>query len=338
LKRIMLSFVPGVRVAFADRDAGLWRLREWAERGTVNVKVVFGPEGCGKTALLKQAVEVFRGYGYEVIYVDPLHGEYLAYTSLRDVARRLAEIVSEAVPYARLAMAVLELAQRLVRAGRRRVAVLVDDVFQAVGLERATAYVKSMLNLVEYPPGEPEKVVAIAATSEGVSRREIGRHRWAEMLPLWNMSREGFRLLYEQLPAVRVDFEVAWRLTGGNPKMLAELYMASWNSRAIISRIVRDKRLVELLATLDDSEQELLWKAVEDPDVLVSGRAVGLLDRLVELNLIVDGIYPRDPQLWLDTPPPERDPGLGIGRYAAWQTPLHREAVREALEQVERLP
>ncbi|GAB6944937.1 hypothetical protein JCM14467A_17190 [Vulcanisaeta sp. JCM 14467] len=35
---------------------------------------------------------------------------------------------------------------------------------------------------------------------------------------------------------------------------------------------------------------------------------------------------------WIDEPPPERDPELGIGRYVAWQTPLHREAVRKALE------
>ena len=42
----------------------------------------------------------------------------------------------------------------------------------------------------------------------------------------------------------------------------------------------------------------------------------------------------REPQFWIDEPPPERDPELGIGRHMAWQTPLHREAVRRALEEV----
>ncbi|MGC9180926.1 MAG: ATP-binding protein, partial [Vulcanisaeta sp.] len=28
---------------------------------------------------------------------------------------------------------------------------------------------------------------------------------------------------------------------------------------------------------------------------------------------------------------PQRDPELGIGRYIAWQSPMHREAVRRAL-------
>jgi hypothetical protein len=52
---------------------------------------------------------------------------------------------------------------------------------------------------------------------------------------------------------------------------------------------------------------------------------------LTELSLIVDTIPSRDPELWLDNPPPERDSELGIGRHVAWQTPLHREAIRKHL-------
>jgi hypothetical protein len=47
-------------------------------------------------------------------------------------------------------------------------------------------------------------------------------------------------------------------------------------------------------------------------------------------------MYDRDPYFWIDQPPPERDPELGIGKNVAWQTPLHREAVRRALEEVGR--
>jgi hypothetical protein len=36
---------------------------------------------------------------------------------------------------------------------------------------------------------------------------------------------------------------------------------------------------------------------------------------------------------WIDEPPRERDPELGVGKYIAWQTPLHREAVKKALEE-----
>jgi hypothetical protein len=53
-------------------------------------------------------------------------------------------------------------------------------------------------------------------------------------------------------------------------------------------------------------------------------------------NLIIY-IYRRGPALWVDQPPPpppERDSELGVGRSVAWQTPIHREAVRMALREV----
>ena len=56
------------------------------------------------------------------------------------------------------------------------------------------------------------------------------------------------------------------------------------------------------------------------------------MEKLVELNLIVDSIPRREYWLWIDEPPPQRDLELGIGRRVAWQTPLHREAIRMLLE------
>jgi hypothetical protein len=55
-------------------------------------------------------------------------------------------------------------------------------------------------------------------------------------------------------------------------------------------------------------------------------------NELIAKNLIVYDMYDRDPWFWIDEPPPERDPELGVGREVAWQTPLHREAVKRALE------
>jgi hypothetical protein len=34
--------------------------------------------------------------------------------------------------------------------------------------------------------------------------------------------------------------------------------------------------------------------------------------------------------VWIDTPP-EVDLEIGVGKYVAWQTPVHREAVRRTL-------
>ncbi len=58
------------------------------------------------------------------------------------------------------------------------------------------------------------------------------------------------------------------------------------------------------------------------------------MNKLVNMNLIIDTIPERDPQLWAGETPPEKDTELGVGRSVAWQTPLHREAVKRALEWV----
>jgi len=59
-----------------------------------------------------------------------------------------------------------------------------------------------------------------------------------------------------------------------------------------------------------------------------------LINELVEKNLIIYNMHSRLEYRWIDTPPPERDLELGIGRYVAWQTPLHREAVKKVIKEM----
>jgi len=262
--------------------------------------------------------------------------DYLAHTSVRDVAIELADAIREVTGRAELKLAILavELIARLMKLGRRRVAILLDDVFQAIGIERAAMYVKSLLGLIEYPPADYEKIVVVVAASEGVSRREVGRHRWACLRPMWNMSRESFRKLYDQIPGEKLEFEEVWELTGGNPGMLARLYAYRWDTARLIEDVIREKQLESLIVSLSSEERELLYRAIKNPDVLMTREGMPLLERLVELNLVVHELHERDTRFWLDVPPPETDLKLGVGRRVAWQTPLYREAVRKVLERL----
>jgi energy-coupling factor transporter ATP-binding protein EcfA2 len=331
--RVKLNFA-GLKVDFCDREKGIEQALDWAEKGTWYPIVVYGPEGCGKTAWLKQAAELLREKKYEVVYVNPIQREYLAHTDVREIAKRFAEIAVKASGSveAELAYMAFNAARELVRLRKRRVAVLVDDAFQPIGLGKAAAYIKSLLGIIEYPPESYERIVTIAATSEGVSRSEIGRHRWAELRAMWNMPKEGFKQLYEQIPGSKPSFEEAWRLTGGNPDVLRRLYQAEWSVNDVVKGLIASKRLDTLTPSLSAEEREWLAEAVEDPDTLFARERIPLVERLVELNLLVDSITHRDPLLWVDEPPPERNLELGIGRHIAWQTPIHREAVKKALE------
>lgn len=337
LKRVRLWFARGVEVEFVNRDRAVRQVSGIAEKGTRFPLVVYGPEGCGKTALLRQAGVILVEHGYSVVYVDPLAetvGDALHYTgSLRDIVKEVLGLFPE--PYSRLVDAAIKIiGEAMKRLRRPRVALLLDDLFQAVGLGAAERYVKALLNLIEYPPGDYENIVVMVSSSEGVTRKSIGKHNWATLRILWNMDREGFAELYDKVPGPKPGYEEAWRLAGGNPRYLGKLYEANWDPAPVIDEIARTRGLGALARTLDKGEQELLRAMLSDPDTLFERldepEAQKLAEKLVELNIIVE-LWDRNEWSWIDTPPPEKDPVLGIGRHYAWQTPLHREAVRRAL-------
>ncbi|MCX8137589.1 ATP-binding protein [Pyrobaculum aerophilum] len=336
MRRIKSSLAVGLSVEFVDRELALKRVEEWAERGTRLVQVVYGPEGCGKSTWLKQSAELLKDLGFYVIYVNPLQREYAAYVDVKDVVRRLAEAAAErsGVAEVKLADLAVQLATFLIKKKRRKIAILADDVFQAIGVDKAASYVKWMLSVIEHPPGEYERIVAIATTSEGATRRVIGRHTWAIQYPMWNMGREGFHQLFEQIPSAGLSEEEAWGWTGGNPRMLGELHAAGWNVEEATRQIVEMKRLAAFATSLTAEEEEWLEEALEDPDALFTRERLPLLERLVDLNLVIDTLPERDARFWIDAPPPEKSGELGIGRHVAWQTPLHREAVRRSLRRV----
>ena len=335
MRRITLEPVPGVEMEFVDRDRALAQVVEWAERGTRFPIVIFGPEGCGKTAFLRQAAAVLRELGYDAIYVDAAHLHFIAHTDVADVVRRLIEAAAETSGVAQLKLANLAVdivKELLDRWGRRKVAVLVDEAFQAVGLDKAGIYVKSLLNLIEYPPRSYERIVAVAATSEGLSRREIGRHRWGRLMMMWNMPREGFHQLYDKIPGSKPPFEDVWRWTGGNPSVLAALYENRWRWDDAVRAFIEQREVAYIVRSLTPTERAWLEEAVGDPDTLFVRERMGLLNKLVEVNMVAE-VMGRYEYLWVDEPPPERDPELGVGRNVAWQSPIHREAVRRALRE-----
>jgi len=319
---------------FTNRDRALKQVEEWAEKSTWRPVVVFGPEGCGKTALLLQASAMLRELGFEVFYLHPLERKFEAEVDLPDIKSEFMRFVERALgenALGRITWAAVDFIRKLQKARQGKIAVIADDVFQAIGLDAAAAYVKALLNLIEYPESRYEKIVVLVTTSEGASRREIGRHRWAHLAPMWNMSMEGFRQLYERIPGPKPPFEEVWRWTGGNPDMLRRLYEASWNVDKVVTAVAREKVLSSPFVA---RWRGWLEQAVENPDALWSPEASEeLIDALEEKNLIIYNMYERDPYFWVDQPPPERDPELGIGKNAAWQTPIHREAVRRALRE-----
>jgi hypothetical protein len=332
--KIKLSFAPGLEIEFVDRERALKQVEELAEKGTRFPIVVFGPEGCGKTAWLKQATFILRELGFEAIYIDPLHKDFIANTDTREVIKKLAETTSEVIGVAqvKLATLALDILKDLISIWRKkRVAILIDEVFQAIGLDKAEIYVKNLLNLIEYPPASYEAIVSIITTSEGVTRGKIGKHLWALLKPMWNMSKSSFEELYEKIPGQKPSFEKIWKITGGNPRMLAQLYEFKWDIELVIRNLIESKKLNTFISSLSDDEKKWFSEAIIDPDSLLTRDRIPLLNKLVELNLVIDAVPERDSRIWIDVPPLERDLELGIGKHVAWQIPLYKESIKKVL-------
>ena len=343
--RIKVDLAPDLRVRFVGRDLALRKIIEWAERGVSAPIVVYGPEGCGKTTWLRQSVEVLKTMNYKVVYINLMERSLekaLVYSEdLKDLVREfisgtlqmLGAPLSSAI--ARLIDLAPAIAHEMIKRFRKpKIAILIDEAFQIMRPEEAAVYVKTLLNIIEHPSAEYDRIVAVVATSEGRSRSEIGRHRWAHLMPMWNMSKNDFRQLYDQIPGEKPSFENVWRITGGNPWVFRELYMTKWNINSVIIEMTRSKDLTPYFV---DRWRSHLEKAIEDPDHLWHKDVPKeLIDEMIKRDLIIYNMYERDPVLWIDQPPPRKDLEIGVGEEVAWQTPLHRESVRRALEKMKK--
>ena len=323
-----------------DREAELTALESMALRGSQLPVYIYGPEGCGKTRLLRELARRLGGRGgFVVVYVDALRED--ARSALQvggaDVAVELLEAIASRFGGGgglarRIGALVRELAKRTLLKDRR-VVLLLDDIARSLGLERIEAYVKSLeslaLELLEVYGAA--SVLMVATTSEGVSLEKLSRHTYADVRLLWNLAPDAARSLAGLLGADGEAVDYAVDYAGGNPREIIELGIRyRWNLEAWLSERIEPRLHHPVRRLLEMGLKRELQLLAEDPDILwlkPSPQLTRAYRLLVRWNLMA---YKGYPTLAGGKLPP--NPQHGIGEHYAWQLPAYPKQVRRMLQ------
>ncbi len=334
-------------VRFIDRESELKGLREWCSKQRTTPLYLYGPEGCGKTRLLKEFVKDFRKYFGKraiAIYIDALERTSLDRAILtsstikvtKDILRDVIESFMGSPLGKVLAETIPEILERAIAKERFRnnyILVAIDDVTRAIGLDQIEWYVKWLYELMwkfieDY---NPKVLNFIVTTSEGESLRLIQRHRHAHIRMIWNLDKEAFEeLFYELKPPTTLEFEDVWNLLSGNPGKLMELAQEfEWNINYMIQSYKRRlKEVVELVIGLGLLKE--LNAVIENPDSISkisSEKMLELKEILIENNLIMRISFQLDFTL------PKPNFSIGLGREYAWQVALYRHVLKQIIEE-----
>jgi len=340
-------------VKFIDRAREIEALRNWCSHQRYTPLYIYGPEGCGKTRLLKEFVKIFEDYfgeGSIALYIDAMerHSVDQAIFSsksvelVRDVILAITERFVGYVGRV-LANSISTLLEKAIinkRLEDNYIFVAVDDVVRVIGLNQIEWYVKwlfeTMNKLSEIY--RPRAINFIVTTSEGVSLELISRHRHVHPVLLWNLDKDSFEsLFYELKPPSNTKFEDIWYLFGGNPGKLIELSKdLNWNVEEML-KLYRDrisKIVIEIISAGLSNELELvinditiLDKIHKDPEL--SKRLIKLAEILIDKNLL---IYKKWTTITRGEIKSQLD--IGIGEYYAWQVPMYRDIMKKILTEL----
>ena len=336
-------------IKFVNRIEEFKALRNWCSSKRATPMYIYGPEGCGKTRLLKEFIKKFdRLFGSNAIavYIDAMEGESIDKAILVPKTVKLSKEVLISIIEKFIGLNVgrvlsSSISTILERAivGRRiednYVLVVVDDITRVIGLNKIEWYVKWLYELMwkireDY---RPKAINFIVTTSEGESLELVERHRHVHVVMMWNLDKNAFKELFYQLkPPETLDFESVWRLLGGNPGKLIELCESyNWNTTKMITIYTeRVRRVVrEFIRKGLQSELEALIKDPDNADRILTDKMDKTIRILIKHNMLM-----RVGLLLINLQKPKPDLEIGLGEHFAWQVPMYKDIMKRILSKI----
>ncbi len=324
---------------FVNRVKELQSLNRLVQKGSTLPIYLYGPEGCGKTRLLKEFTKSLRNV--IAIYIDALESENIQKALLTTPSDILSDLVKELIKEVTkpigswLSERLWALIKRLktkLRIKDKPLVIVVDDITRAIGFDRVEWYVKWLYETIKklYEEYQPSSILIVATTSEGQSLELILRHTYATVRLIWNLDYKAFKELALQFNPPSEDLiEEAWLYTGGNPRILIEISQDyNWRIQEWFKNLTF--KLTSIARQIKSkSLQEQAKYLIEDPDNVEEKASMKMEEAyklLVEHNLF---IYKG--MLTLHGEEVVENLELGIGRHYAWQIPAYKMALSELI-------
>ncbi|RLE57937.1 MAG: hypothetical protein DRJ40_01660 [Thermoprotei archaeon] len=339
--------VPGLGIYFVDREREVRYVLDWVLRGVSWNYVVYGPWGCGKTEFARAvtyAVEELNDFVF--LYVDltqsELHQAIYARYGVKELLLELVQRVCEDL--LKFPLKVFALLRKLCEVYKlvgRYLVIFMDEVTRS--LDRYRISIRDYVSALDKAIHEWRRelglrnIVTVLLTSElsliQYFRREVGKT--LSIYEMWNLSKSAFMRLLEEVKCP-LDYEILWRLCGGNPRLIYELRnVYAWDVERWLEReIVRCWSLYSMIRR-SDVLLKYLRSVVEEIDSLApipiteelkqQLPEVALTQELLRQNMVI----PLEPTNHLLSEVPREE---WIGREWAWQVPLYYYIFRAILE------
>jgi len=332
--------VLGKKIKFVNRKQEINTLEKLAEKGSTTVEYIYGPEGCGKTTLLKHFIATHEKY--TGIYINALELKDINQAIYTKTTPQILEIASEILKNTAepigplLAKAISLLVTKLsekTTLENKHIVIAVDDATKALGTDKIEWYTKYLYETINklYEKHSPASVLILATTSEGESLNLVWRHTYVSPSIIWNLDKKHYTELALQLnPPSQQKIEETWQLTGGNPRTLIEIALKyNWNTEQWLTKLQQQLTRVIKQIKEENLEKELT-ETIENPDIFIekpSKKTHQLEKILTQANLI---IYINAPTL--TQKPIPQNPELNTGKYYAWQLPAYPKTLKQLIK------